>query len=71
MCAHEPEPAEVGCVIPYSLCVRLTVREDDCVLTALSWHVEHVVPVDWQDVLCVCVRARAQSHLGRLSVSCA
>ena len=49
------------------------MREDDCVLTALSWHVEHVVPVDWQDVVCVCVCvcARAQSHLGRLSVSCA
>ena len=38
-----------------SLCVRLTVCEDDCVLTALSWHVEHVVPVDWQGGVCVCV----------------
>ena len=49
-----------------SLCVRLTVCEDDCVLTALSWHVEHVVPVDWQGGVCVCVSVseceRARSH---------
>lgn len=66
MCVCMSPSLQSLCYSLQSLCVRLTVCEDDCVLTALNWHVEYVVPVDWQDVVCVCVCV--QLHLGRLSV---